>query len=90
MGAGTFYMVQERLDDFRDMISFLGNTEEGLNSPDGMSVFGFGREQGASPLLSGSQSFVIGLYPERIVDGQGHEKLATYIESRFLKVRKTR
>lgn len=82
---GTLYMIQEQQDDQRDMISFLGNTEEGMDSPDGMCVFGFGREQGATPLLNGSQSFVIGLYPERIADDQGHEKLATFIETKFLK-----
>ena len=82
---GTFYMIQENQDVQMDMISYLGNTEEGLDSPDGMSVFGFGRDKASTPLLSGSQSFVIGLYPEKIVDGQGHEKLATFIESNFLK-----
>ena len=80
--AATFYMVQEKADELMDMISFLGNTETGLYSPDGMTVFGFGREEGATPLLKGKQKFIIGLYPEQIKDEKGHQELSEYL-SRF-------
>ena len=79
--SGTFFMIQEEQDKNMDMISFLGNTEAGLESPDGMTVFGFGRDKDATPLLNGSQSFVIGFYPEKIEDSPGHKKISIHIES---------
>lgn len=79
--AGTFYMIQENKDTLTDMISFLGNTEDGLDSPDGMTVFGFGRKDGAKPLLRGSQDFIIGLYPDRIVDEKDHFQISKFIEN---------
>jgi len=81
---GTLFMVQEKADELVDMISFLGNTEAGLESADGMTVFGFGRGDGAKPLLQGSQKFIIGLYPERIENKDNHQELRDYIESEFL------
>jgi len=83
--SGCFYMVQPKKDDRMDMISFLGNTEAGLDSPDGMTVFGFGRERDATPMLKGPQSFVIGLYPGRIGNQEAHERLKSHLESHFLK-----
>jgi hypothetical protein len=83
--AATFYMVQEQEDDFMDMVSFLGNTESGLESPDGMTVFGFGRDEGARALLQDPQRFIIGLFPERIEDQNDHLRLVDFIESEFLK-----
>jgi hypothetical protein len=77
--SGTFFMVQEQEDERMDMISFLGNTDAGMDSPDGMCVFGFGREKEATPLLRGRQGFIIGLYPEAIQDAHGHKKLSRFI-----------
>ncbi len=79
--SGTFYMIQEEQDELIDMISFLGNTEKGLESPDGMTVFGFGRDTAATPLLTGPRRFVIGMHPEKIVDPDGHQKLRNHVES---------
>lgn len=80
----TLFMVQEEADELMDMISFLGNTDEGLDSPNGMTVFGFGREDGAKPLLQGSQKFVVGLYPGKIENVDDHQQLRDYIKSKFL------
>jgi hypothetical protein len=82
--AGTLFMIQEKQDKLKDMISFLGNTEKGMESPDGMTVFGFGRGKEATPLLQGKQRFIIGLYPDKIHDRKTHEKLHRYIENHFL------
>jgi hypothetical protein len=82
--AGTFFMIQEQGDELKDMISYLGNTVDGMDSPDGMTVFGFGREKEATPLLQGSQRFIIGIYPEKIQDKPDHIKLRNYIETSFL------
>jgi hypothetical protein len=83
--GGVFYMVQESKDSFMDLISFLGNTESGMASPDGMTVFGFGREKGARPLLQSPQRFIIGFYPEKIKDQKGHQQLSSYLHRSFLK-----
>ena len=49
-----------------------------------MTVFGFGREKGARPLLSSPQRFVIGYYPEHIKDKEEHQQLETHLQSKFL------
>ncbi len=45
------------------LLGYLGNTEKGVDSPDGMVVSGFGRNAATEPLLSGNQSFRIGFVP---------------------------
>ena len=82
---GTFFMVQEENDSHMDLISFLGNNENGLNSPDGMTVFGFGRDQEVNPLMKRKQRFIIGLYPQHIEDNTQHQNLQKFIETTFLK-----
>ncbi len=58
----VMFLVHEQQDDAIDTYSHLGNTGDGLASPDGMVVFGFGRgPNGIEPLLSGTNSFRIGL-----------------------------
>ena len=48
-------------DKFADTFSFLGNSKSGLESDDGMIVFGFGRgSKGIEPLMTGVNSFRIG------------------------------
>ena len=81
---GILFMIRMLEDEAGDMISFLGNTESGLDSPDGMTVFGFGRGPGADPLLQGNQCFIIGFYPEQIVDTEAHQRLGIYIQTSFL------
>lgn len=80
----TFYMIQLQNDEHSDMMSFLGNSKEGINSSDGMTVFGFGRSADTKPLLSGKQKFVIGLYPDRISTKTDHEQLSQFINTTFL------
>jgi hypothetical protein len=56
------YIVHDQSDDLTDQFSHLGNTKTGLDSPDGMVVFGFGRGlQGIDPQLTGNNSFRLGL-----------------------------
>jgi hypothetical protein len=81
----VFYMLQVKKDTLGDMISFLGNSPKGLDSPDGMTVFGFGRGMGATPLLSGPQKFIIGLYPGAIRDREDHLQLARYLKEKHKK-----
>lgn len=80
----TFYMAQLQPDYKTDMAGYLGNTSEGLNSPDGMTVFGFGRDENGNPLLTGNQKFIVGFYPEKVNGKEGFQKLTKYIQ-RFIK-----
>ncbi|OAV44384.1 hypothetical protein [Lewinella sp. 4G2] len=58
----VFGMLQATPDTHRDHISYLGNEEIGAaNSPDGMVVAGFGRDEGATPLLEDPQIFAIAI-----------------------------
>jgi hypothetical protein len=44
-------MMHQTQDDHPDMMGLLGNSEGGLDSEDGMTVFGFGRGAGDDRLL---------------------------------------
>lgn len=48
--------------------SYLGNTEAGLSSPNGMVVLGFGRGEGNSKHLTGRQSFTVSLCEGDLVE----------------------
>ena len=76
----VFFVKQLSEDEQKDMIGYLGNTERGLDSPDGMVVFGFGRNRDTQPLLTQPQSFVIGFYPHCISDPSAHRRFAQWIE----------
>jgi len=55
------HITQQEPDSLPDTFGYLGNTEAGLSSPDGMVVFGFGRAKGAQPLMTGRNVFVVRL-----------------------------
>ena len=62
----VMYIIHEQQDKNVDTFAHLGNTKQGLDSPDGMVVFGFGRgRMGIEPLLVGSNSFRIGFLEDR-------------------------
>lgn len=57
----AFFMAQITPDTALDHVSVLGTEEEGaLKSKDGMVVAGFGRTAGATPLLEGKHTFLVG------------------------------
>ena len=58
--ARVLSIVHEQQDTLADTFSHLGNSELGINSQDGMVVFGFGRAEGTRPVLTGKNSFRIG------------------------------
>jgi hypothetical protein len=51
LASNTLYMMHQTQDDHPDMMGLLGNSEGGLDSEDGMTVFGFGRGAGDDRLL---------------------------------------
>lgn len=79
----TFYMLQLISDEQDDLVGFLGNTSEGIKSPDGMTVFGFGRDEKTSPLLSGNQKFAIGFYPKKLIKNRNQKTFHKYLKNNF-------
>ena len=62
----VFAMHQVSPDTHRDHISYLGNEEIGAaDSLDGMVVAGFGRDEGATPLLNRGEHFYIAILPAK-------------------------
>ena len=56
-----FFVAQQEKDEYVDHFSYLGNEKTGIDSPDGMVVFGFGRDTGATPVMKQQrQRFVVG------------------------------
>ena len=76
-------MLQLTMDDKIDMLGFLGNTTEGLKSPDGMTVFGFGRDKNTNPLMTGNQKFVVGFYPQNLLKEKKQAAFKNYLEKTF-------
>jgi len=54
-----FYVAHLTPDQLTDNFSYMGSSAEGISSPDGMVVFGLGRD-GSTPLMKGSNRFFIG------------------------------
>ena len=85
----VFYLLQLEADQNDDMISTLGNSQKGIESPDGMTVWGFGRNEKPAALLTTPQQFVIGFYPKRIDSKEEHQVFAQYLQQQFLKTNTT-
>jgi hypothetical protein len=71
----VLFLAQQQPDTLSDTFSYLGNSTEGLRSRDGMVVFGFGRAEGATPLMRGQNRFAIGFWEEKVQDKRAHRRL---------------
>lgn len=78
--VNTFFMAQVQNDRHTDLYGFLGNTEDGLSSPDGMTVVGFGRGKDTNPLLTKPNKFIFGFYPEQVKNSNSFGGLSKYLE----------
>ncbi|MBK8500728.1 MAG: hypothetical protein IPL46_00175 [Saprospiraceae bacterium] len=76
-------MIQSDHDDLPDTFSYLGNTDQGILSADGMVVFGFGRADGAKPQIKTLQTFVIGFFQSAINNENDHQKISKYIDGLY-------
>ena len=76
----VFFLAQDKDDGLNDTYAILGNSEEGLNSLDGMTVFGFGREN-INGLLRGENKFFIGFFDSPIKTDSDHERISKHISS---------
>ncbi|MEX0322743.1 MAG: FG-GAP repeat domain-containing protein [Puniceicoccaceae bacterium] len=67
-------------DDLADCMGFLGNSQDGLESDDGMVVFGFGREKDAQPLMTAAPNlFRISFREQAIRSVKDHRKLSQHL-----------
>lgn len=79
----VFFLVQKGQDQEQDLAGFLGNSEKGTGSGDGMVVFGFGRGPEATPLLSFSNTFYFGFYDKK-VNEKNFKNLEKFIRKTFI------
>lgn len=76
----VLYMLQLESDTHEDLVSYLGNSDQGVASSDGMTVFGFGRDQDTRPLLTTPQKFLVGFYPHEIKDSRAYQEFVAEID----------
>jgi hypothetical protein len=79
----VLWVAQSPNDDVIDFFAYMGNEKsKGVNSANGMSVFGFGRDKGSKPLLTLQKvRFFIGIFERKIGDAPQHK----IIRKRILK-----
>ena len=75
----TFFVNQLKPDSLDDHYTYLGNSDDGNDSEDGMVVFGFGRAPKATPLLTKPHKFRIGFYNCNIQNPEDHQAILKYI-----------
>jgi hypothetical protein len=75
----VMYFVHQTNDNHLDMVSLLGNSVQGINSLDGMTVFAFGRGEGVSRYLKGRNTFIIGMFPKKIDNDLNYQELSKFI-----------
>jgi hypothetical protein len=83
----SLFIAQVDPDQHVDMMSYLGNSNEGVESKDGMTVFGFGRNEKGVPLLKGDNIFLIGMWDQEITSKERHDDLANHIDKLINKQR---
>jgi hypothetical protein len=76
-------LAQLTADDRKDMLSYMGATAEGNASADGMVVFGFGREEGAQPLLDKTNLFRLGFYERKIDSPKDHHLVRKFMRKQL-------
>ncbi len=70
------FMAMEKPDRQIDALGFMGNSEKGVQSEDGMVVFGFGRQVEAQPQLTDPHNtFYFGFMKTKVKNENGHESV---------------
>lgn len=69
-------------DTLPDVFGYMGNlSSKGIDSGDGMTVFGFGRSADTRPLLTGKNTFIVGFYERKIAGIKDYPKIAKHISN---------
>lgn len=75
------YVSMTDKDEFNDFFAYMGNLNSaGLDSPDGMNVFGFGR-QAAKPLMKGNNKFIVGFYEDSLTNNTVYQIFKSFIDN---------
>ena len=79
----SLFVAADRPDTHTDMFGYLGNTEaDGINSPDGMVVYGMGRNEKTEPLFDeAGRVFYVGLYPNNTRKEKALEAFQRWLET---------
>jgi hypothetical protein len=78
----VFFVAMDRPDRYIDTFSYLGSTDQGIHSPNGMVVFGFGRMGDSEPQLTDTgNTFLFGFVKGRVKNQGGHESVQKEIEN---------
>jgi hypothetical protein len=76
-----FYVSMAEKDTLTDFFAYMGNTrEQGIESDDGMAVFGFGRSRDTNPLLNKKNSFILGFYQRKLNNVHGYNEFSEHIQ----------
>jgi len=79
----VFYVHQQQKDSLIDYFAYMGNTRDGNLAPDGLVVFGFGREIGAKPIMTQTEvTFRVGFLERKIATAEDHEWAGKQIMNR--------
>lgn len=74
-----FFVSMTKKDNEMDYFGYMGNLKNaGLDSPDGMNVFGFGRS-GAKPMLKDKSIFIFGFFEENLENDNSDLNFKKYI-----------
>jgi hypothetical protein len=80
-----FYVAQQPKDTLNDFFAYMGDTKEGNASPDGMVVFGFGRDRGTKALETKTGvTYMIGFLERRVTSAEDHEWVSKRINDRLI------
>jgi hypothetical protein len=70
----VLFVAMEKPDRQIDELSFMGNSKNGVDSEDGMVVFGFGRHDNAQPKMTNPRNtFFIGFLKRKVKNKNVHE-----------------
>lgn len=73
----VMFIAMQRPDRQIDLLGFLGNSDKGVESEDGMVVFGFGRQSESLPQMTDPHNkFYIGFLKRKVKNQGGHDSVA--------------
>ena len=76
------FVAMEKPDREIDEMSFLGNSGKGVDSQDGMVVFGFGRQSDSQPRMTNPHNkFYFGFMKRKIKNSTAHDGIVKDIQS---------
>jgi hypothetical protein len=77
----VLFIAHHERDEIADMFGVMGATKAGIDSPDGMTVFGFGRARESKTLMTAApNTFTLGFYEKKIMTEKQHAEFARRLQ----------